>query len=258
MQLCRNVPLCMSAKPRIAARREAQVRAQALPRITLLRHGEPDWEPQQGGPTVRHPGLTEYGHAQALASAGAIAADGVDAIYVSPYPRAQETARPLAEASGVEPVTVQDLREIGVRFDGLNQEEVDRMFVEASRRPLDEHWEGWPGGERFTDFHGRAVAALTEVLALHHIIPEKQSDFTVWHVPEGTAPRIAIVAHGGTNAVLLTHLLDIRPVPWEWLRFESALCAYSVVQARPLGAAGHVWSLQNFNELDPQRDAGLR
>ncbi len=246
----------MPADPGPSARREVQVRAQRLPRITLLRHGEPDWAPEDG-PTVRHPGLTPYGRKQARASAEAIARDGVDAIYVSPYPRAQETARPLAELTGLDPVTVEDLREIGVRFDGLTQDEVDRMFVEASRRPLEEHWDGWPGGENFTGFHERAVGALEGVLGRHGITPTREKDFTVWHVPEGTAPSVVVVAHGGTNAVLLTHLLDIRPVPWEWLRFESALGAYSVSQARPLGQAGHVWSLQNFNELDPQRSAGL-
>jgi broad specificity phosphatase PhoE len=247
----------MATDPGPSARREVQVRAQALPRITLLRHGEPDWAPDEDGPTVRHPGLTPYGRRQAEASARAIARERLDAIYVSPYPRAQETARPLAEATGLEPTTVEDLREIGIRFDGLTQDEVDRMFVEASGRPLDEHWDGWPGGEKFTGFHARATGALVDILGRHDITPTRDKDFTVWSVPEGTAPSIAIVAHGGTNAVLLTHLLDIRPVPWEWLRFESALGAYSVTQARALGQAGHVWSLQNFNELDPQRAAGL-
>jgi broad specificity phosphatase PhoE len=67
-----------------------------------------------------------------------------------------------------------------------------------------------------------------------------------------------VVAHGGTNAVALAHLLDVRPVPWEWLRFESELAAYSVLQARPIGPSGHVWSLQSFNEVDHLAAAGLR
>jgi hypothetical protein len=67
-----------------------------------------------------------------------------------------------------------------------------------------------------------------------------------------------VVAHGGTNAVALAHLLDIRPVPWEWLRFESELAAFSVVQARAVGPDGFTWSLQNFNEIDQLRREGLR
>jgi hypothetical protein len=58
--------------------------------------------------------------------------------------------------------------------------------------------------------------------------------------------------------VSLAHLLDLDPVPWEWLRFESELAAFSVLQARPLGPAGQVWSLQNFNEVDHLAAAGLR
>ena len=198
------------------------------------------------------PGLTAYGREQARLAAQALCKEPVDAIYVSPYRRSQETAAPLVEALGVEPVTVEDLREVGVNVAGLSQEDVDRYFVEAARRPLAEHWDGWPDSERFTDFHERVTGALTDLLARHAVQPRREHDFTVWRVPE-PGPRIVIVAHGGTNAVLATHLLDIRPVPWEWLRFESQLAAYSVLQARPLGARGHVWSLVNFNELDHLR-----
>lgn len=246
----------MAAKPGPSARREQQIRGEQRPRITLLRHGEPDWAPGEG-PTVSDPGLTEYGREQAQVAAKALAAERIDALYVSPLRRAQQTAEPLAAASGVTAVTVDDLAEIGINFEGQSQDQVDKVFVEASRRPLDEHWDGWPGGETFTDFHRRVTHGIADVLDRHAIVSERSSDFTVWHVPQGTAPHIVIVAHGGTNAVLLTHLLDVRPVPWEWLRYESALCAYSVSQARALGEAGHVWSLQNFNELDHLRAAGL-
>lgn len=232
-------------------RREAHQRANPAAQIILLRHGEPDWNPRGGG-SVDDPGLTPYGHEQARRAAASLADEAIDAIYVSSYRRSQETAAPLAEAAGIEIVTEHDLREIGVNVTGLSQEDVDRYFVEASRRPLADLWEGWPDSERFTDFHGRTTRALTDVLARHDLVPEKEEDFTVWQIPE-QGPRIVIVAHGGTNAVLATHLLDIRPVPWEWLRFESQLAAYSVLQARALGERGHVWSLVNFNELDHLR-----
>ena len=101
---------------------------------------------------------------------------------------------------------------------------------------------------------GEAWEAL---LARHGVVTEREDEFTVWRLPP-QRHRIAIVAHGGTNAVALAHLLDVRPVPWEWIRFESELAAFSVVQARPLGPDGQVWSLQNFNELDHLRAEGLR
>jgi broad specificity phosphatase PhoE len=206
---------------------------------------------------VDDPGLTPFGVAQAEAAAHALIREPIDAIYVSPYRRAQETARPVAERAKIEAITVDSLAEIGVGFAGLSQEEVDRTFVEASHRPLREHWEGWPRGENFRDFHQRVTDGIADVLGRHGIEIEQRGDFTVWHIPP-EPPSIVIVAHGGTNAVLLTHLLDVRPVPWEWLRFESGLACYSVTQARALGEQGCVWSLQNFNELDHLRECGLQ
>ena len=79
----------------------------------------------------------------------------------------------------------------------------------------------------------------------------------MWKRP-AEPPHIAIVAHGGTNAVALSHLLDVRPVPWEWLRFESELTAYSIVHAREVGETGAAWSLQAFGVVDHLVAAGLR
>jgi probable phosphoglycerate mutase len=241
--------------PGSATSREWRTRRDGRARITLLRHGEPDWSP--GGTSVNDPGLTRYGHAQARAAAERLASEGITAIYVSPYRRSQETAAPLAEATGIEPMTIGGLAEIGVAVDGLSQEDVDRYFVEGTQRPLEQHWDGWPGAETFHEFHGRVTKALVGVLGRHGVFSELQHDFTLWHF-EKEQPSVAIIAHGGTNAVVLTHLLDVRAVPWEWLRFESELAAFSVLQARPIGPNGHAWSLQNFNEVDHLVAAGLR
>lgn len=239
-----------------AAAREARVRREPRPHVILLRHGEPDWSPNRG-PSVNDPGLTALGREQADAAADHLARLPIDALYVSPYRRSQETAAPLARAKGLEPVTIEGLAEVGVAVEGLSQEDVDRYFVDGSRRPLSDHWDGWPGAETFHDFHERVSAALVDVLARHGMAPKREHDFTVWNL-EGRAPNIAIVAHGGTNAVALSQLLDVAPVPWEWLRFESELTAYSVVQARDLGPSGLVWSLQAFGMVDHLIDAGLR
>jgi broad specificity phosphatase PhoE len=239
-----------------AARREADRRTQPHARMVLIRHGEPDWTPRNGV-SVDDPALTPFGVRQANATADRVAAEGIDAIYVSPFRRSQETAAPLAERTGIKPITIEGLAEVGVAVDGMDQDQVDRYFVAGAQRPLDDHWEGWPGAESFHAFHARVTAAMADVLGRHQGHAHKQKDFTVWDLPD-PKPRIAVVAHGGTNSVALTHLLDIAPVPWEWLRFESELAAFSVLQARPIGPGGFVWSLQNFNEIDQLRSRGLR
>lgn len=239
-----------------ASLRETRVRAEPHPKLVLLRHGEPDWTPG-GGASVNDPGLTAFGRAQARAAARRLAYRPLQAIYVSPYRRSQETAAPLAEATGLSPVTIDGLAEISVAVDGLSQEDVDRYFVEGTRRPLEEHWEGWPGAETFHEFHARVTEALRDVLARHGMTARRDGEFTTW-TWTGDAPHIAIVAHGGTNAVALAHLLDVRPVPWEWIRFESELAAFSVVHARGIGPEGAAWSLQHFGMVQHLVDDGLR
>ncbi|HSJ96496.1 MAG TPA: histidine phosphatase family protein [Myxococcota bacterium] len=242
-------------EPGAISRREERLRLDAQVEIVLLRHGEPDWTPG-GGLSVTDAALTARGRLQAEAAAARLAGTGIDALYVSPLRRARETAEPLAKATGLEPQVVDGLAEIGIALTGLSQHEVDTYFLQAVRRRLGEHWGGWPGGESFRDFHARVTRTLAELLGQHGITRESEDDFTVWtHPPR--RHRIAIVAHGGTNAVGLTHLLDVPAVPWEWNRFELELAAYAVVQSRPVGMTGFVWCLQNFNEVDHLRAAGL-
>jgi broad specificity phosphatase PhoE len=207
---------------------------------------------------VSDPTLTPFGAWQAKASARILAAEHqFDALYVSPHRRARETADPLVKEAGLEPVTVDQLAEVGVAVEGFSSEEADRYFVEGSRRPLGEHWNGWPDAETFHDFHERVTSGITDILLRHACRSYREHDFTVWDLPE-EKPSIAIVAHMGTNAVILTHLLDIRPVPWEWLRFETGLAAYSILQARPIGPQGYVWSLLQFDREDHLVQARLR
>jgi probable phosphoglycerate mutase len=239
------------------AEREANDRAKPHARIVLLRHGEPQWSVGDG-PSVSDPTLTPFGAWQAKASARTLAAEyQFDALYVSPHRRAQETAAPLIEATGLEPTTIDPLAEVGVAVEGFSAQKADRYFVEGSQRPLREHWDGWPGAETFHDFHERVTSGITDILERHACHSYREHDFTVWNLPE-KKPTIAIVAHMGTNAVILTHLLDIRPVPWEWLRFETGLAAYSVLQARPIGPQGYVWSLLQFDREDHLIQVGLR
>ena len=49
--------------------------------------------------------------------------------------------------------------------------------------------------------------------------------------PDQPARRIVVVAHAGTNATALGHLLGIPPVPWEWERFVTFHASMSRVRA---------------------------
>jgi len=214
--------------------------------LILVRHGQPDWEP--GGRAVDDPELTAAGHEQARRVADQLAGEVFDAIYVSPLRRARETIAPLAERLGVEPRVESWLRELGLpKMHGMTSSEVQAFFRNARERELAEWWDGPPGGESFRHFHERVSAGAEGLLQRDHRMRiHEDSGHRIWQLPE-TSDRILAVAHEGTNAVLLSHLLGIEPVPWEWVRFSSVWCGIARLRAVPV-ASGAVWVLEGFNE----------
>jgi len=224
--------------------REARSRESLPVELLFVRHAEPDWEHKQDG----DPGLTESGRMQAARAATLLRRFRIDAIYCSPLLRARETAETVAAAQSLTPVVIDDLEEIRVpALRNLSQTEVDSYFAAAARRSLKDRWTGFPGGESYRDFNKRVSLAVESILGHYGVHSHLSEEFTVWSAPaRGRAMRIAIVAHGGTNAVALTHLLGIAPVPWEWLRFETALAAVSIVALRGISEDSYVWSLQRF------------
>ena len=78
-------------------------------KLILVRHGEPNYELDC---------LTELGHKQAKVVAKRLMEEGIEEIYCSPQGRAQQTAQPFAELSGIGTIhTLEFMREL--RFGSL-------------------------------------------------------------------------------------------------------------------------------------------
>jgi broad specificity phosphatase PhoE len=216
--------------------------------FVFVRHGQPEWS--RDGITQPDPGLTGLGEAQAKRVADRLA-DGhrpVTEIIVSPATRSQQTAAPIVAATGLEPVTIDDLVEIKMpNWEGELEETVQRVFREARHRPPEVWWEGLTGGESFRDFHERITGTLRLILADRGITPDPDRPH-LWNHAGGDG-RVVIVAHGGTNAVALTMLLGVDPTPWEWERFILAHASMARVRAVALAGA-HVFSLRTFNDQE--------
>ncbi len=209
--------------PIVLATDDQRLRATRFPGMDLLlvRHGQPDWAPDR---LVRNdPGLTELGQAQAARVAHRLASlEDVDELWVSSMTRAVQTAE-LVTADLDHGHEVYDwLQEINnpPEWEGAPVEEIERHFEEANTRSMEEMWEGLPGGESFRAFHERVVSGLAETLAAHGIHPMDPDHRHLWTVDEPDR-RVIIIAHAGTNAVILGHLLGLEPVPWEWERFRQ-------------------------------------
>ena len=189
--------------------------------LFLIRHGQPDWTPDRIARNDPH--LTSLGREQANRVAHRLATLGrVDELWVSTMHRALETADPIASEVARDGEVFNWLQEIGnpPEWDGAPADDIDRHFAQANVRNMEDMWEGLPGGESFRAFHERVVSGLDETLTRHGIRPMDPGHRHLWTV-EDPDRRVIIVAHAGTNAVVLGHLLGLDPVPWEWERFRQ-------------------------------------
>ena len=229
-------------------RRGSALRSVAV-ELIFIRHGEPAWSVE--GVSQPNPHLTERGRRQAELAAERLAGGFLfpTEILVSPTTRAQETAAPLAAATGMEATTIGDLEEIRMPdWTGELEERVQRLFQDARGRPPSDWWDGMPGGESFHAFHDRISRVMLKILDERLAKPRDAGHPQIWD-STGADQRIAIVAHGGTNSVALSYLLGIEPTPWEWERFILGHASIARLKLVPL-AGGHVFSLRAFNDRD--------
>lgn len=217
--------------------------------IVLVRHAEPEWA--RDGLSVDNPSLTERGRQQARLLADRMAHEHFDAVLVSTMVRARQTAEPLLEVLGVEPQYESWLEELGMPdWTGTPSAEVDELFKAAFARPFQDHWDGIAGGESFRDFHERITKGLEATLAPLGVTPTDDRD-PLWELDD-LDTRVLMVAHAGTNATIIGHMLGIQPLPWEWERFVMFHASFSVL--RPL-RIGHGYSFSLFRLGDTEHIA---
>jgi len=161
--------------------------------LYLIRHGEV----RQGaeGRFVGHTDvpLSEAGLEQIRRVGRALAGVPIDAVYSSDLLRSRQSADEVARALGLEPVALPSLREMAMgRWEGLTLREITTrdpdLFQEWMAR-LDTFT--FPGGESLAGLRARVLPALREILGRH------------------AGRRVAVVAHGGPNRVILAEALGL-------------------------------------------------
>ena len=135
--------------------------------ILLARHGETDWNREGRFQGWADPPLNATGCAQAVELSVELMAEELAAVYSSPLRRAYETAEIVAASRGLEPVTVDELREVDVgSWSGLRRAEIEQRFPEQYARWLD-YGQGWEDGETYEAMARRALTALFGIAAAH-------------------------------------------------------------------------------------------
>lgn len=213
--------------------------------IVLLRHAQPEWD--RARQAQIDPDLTDLGRRQAALTADRLAGERFDAMLVSTATRARSTAAPLqgrvAAGRTVERAWLHEIR-MPEHWQGSPSEEIGRALRDARRRPREQWWDGMPGGESFRDFDARVATGLRDELASFGL---RRGSDRLWQVPEDEL-RVLVVAHAGTNSLILGQLLGLQPEPWEWERFASDHASLTFLHTVPI-ASGHIFTLQRFSEV---------
>jgi 2,3-bisphosphoglycerate-dependent phosphoglycerate mutase len=215
-------------------------------RLTLIRHAEPEWV--RDGVNIDDPPLTERGHAQALRLAERLAGEEFDEVLVSPLRRTRQTAAPVLERLGRELVIEPWLEEIrNPIWHGTPAEKAEEAYREDRARPAERRWDGLEGGENVRAFVDRIHLGAQLFLA-ERAVRRAEQVLPVWHI-EQPERRVALIAHAGTNSVVICHLLGLEPTPWEWDRFVINHASISRVEPLELGD-GWTFSLTKLSDVE--------
>ncbi len=222
-------------------------------KLLIIRHGNPDYA---------HDTLTERGWAEARALAKRLAKYELDAIYTSPLGRARDTAAPTVEATGIQPVTLDWLREFpggiktAYRPDGMCPWEMLPLHWAATPALGDrERWkitEPFAGSDCPAIFE-RVGASFDALLSEYGYA----RDGDVYHMDGDRAPNertIAFFCHQGLGLALFSHIVGLSPA-WVWQTMFLPTSSVTEVhlethREEPGIAAARVMNLGDISHLD--------
>lgn len=209
----------------------------------------------RNGLSIDNPPLTARGLEQAELLGEALRGESFDEILVSPLVRTQQTADPILRALEHELVVEPWLEEIrSPVWHGTPAEKAETAYREVRKLPASERWRGVEGGEAVSDFVARIHSGCTEFLARRGV-RRADGDLPVWNIEDPNL-RICLIAHAGTNSVVLNHLLGLAPTPWEWERFVIGHASVSRISSLTLGD-GHTFGLTRLAD-DSHLPHGMR
>jgi len=183
--------------------------------LILVRHGETESNRERLALGREDVPLNERGSRQAAALAASLAGVPVAAIYASPLCRAVETARPLAEALGLEVQVDEDLIEMAVGvLEGLSPQEMLERYGDFLRKWFSTQAGSlrMPGGESLQDVQDRAWAAIERLRERH------------------LEETVVVVTHNFTIHAILCRVLGLPLARFRLLRHD--LAAKAILEVR--------------------------
>jgi probable phosphoglycerate mutase len=218
------------ARPPMVFDRAFLTGVEDVTQVILVRHGEqfvPDMRSGPVGDTIDPP-LSERGERQAQLVGQRFSTVHIDAVYASPLRRAFETGQQIARHHRLEPIVINDLREVEI-FRDIPPEKSAVDFVGQplmlgirERMIHERSWDVYPYSESSFDFRKRTVNAIEGIIATN----------------EGK--RVVVACHGGVINAYIGHIIKS---PYDMF-FRPAHTSVSIV------AAGHdMRALHSLNDI---------
>jgi len=160
-------------------------------RLYLVRHGATQLTAEDRFSGDVGVDLSDDGRQQAELLGERLRHEGLTAIYCSPLSRTVETARLIGGRCGLEPMTIDGLREISHgRWEGLKRSEVEERYkAEYTSWEEDPFTFAPEGGESGVAVLARALPAIRAIVTKH------------------PGERVAVISHKATIRLILSSIL---------------------------------------------------
>ena len=166
--------------------------------VVLVRHGQQTYDPNGTAGDWVDPPLSDLGRQQAKLVGMALSTEKIDAVYVSPLKRAFDTGHEIARHHRIEPVVVDQLREVEVFRDVPRDKQpldvLGRHALMGARQRFvyEKSWDVYPFSEPSHEFRRRIINAIEGIIATH---PDQ---------------RVVIACHGGVINVYAGHVIGSK------------------------------------------------
>jgi broad specificity phosphatase PhoE len=177
--------------------------------LILIRHGATRWNRQKRYCGFRDISLSPQGKKQVKQLCAQMSGIKASAVYCSDRTRAIETARIIFKRKKLR--KIKDLREMnfGV-FEGLTYAQAREKYPRIYGRWLNDPFSiALPKGEHLNNFKQRVVKALAKIIR------------------DNKDTSIAVVCHGGTIGIFISHILDKKEF-WKHIPKPASLTRITI------------------------------
>ncbi|SCY52940.1 histidine phosphatase family protein [Butyrivibrio sp. INlla14] len=220
-------------------------------RLIFVRHGDPDYQ---------HDCLTETGRQQAASTALRLHDEKIKAIYSSPMGRARETASFTAKDHGLDVQNLDFMHEIWwgdkdpdiedsrkIPFEGHPWSIAYKALTSEPSYAGEKSWEEHPYFKNniCMDYFDRINTGIDNLLLQYGL--KREGDF--YRCVQENSDTIALFAHGGSGAILFSHLLAISfPIVLTTLPF--GVCSVSIFAFDAMEGEMAIPRLELFNDMN--------